>query len=139
MNRILGLDVGDKWIGVAVSDGLNLTAQPLTTIERTSNKKAYEDIEHLIHEYDIHNIVVGLPKNMNNTLGPQAEKVMVFAEKLKNKFRVEITYIDERMTTISAERVLIEGDVRREDRKKYVDKIAATYILQTHLDQRRDI
>lgn len=134
MGKILGLDVGDKWIGVAISDELLMTAQPLVTIERVSNKKTYEEIYEIILENKIDTVVVGLPKNMNNTVGPQAEKVLKFSEKLKNKYKVEIIYIDERMTTLSAERVLIEGNVRRENRKKYVDKIAATYILQTHLD-----
>ncbi|SUB76251.1 Holliday junction resolvase RuvX [Peptoniphilus indolicus] len=134
MGKILGLDVGDKWIGVAISDELLMTAQPLVTIERVSNKKTYEKIYEIVLENKIETVVVGLPKNMNNTVGPQAEKVLKFSEKLKNKYKVEIIYIDERMTTLSAERVLIEGNVRRENRKKYVDKIAATYILQTHLD-----
>ncbi|WP_455257481.1 Holliday junction resolvase RuvX [Peptoniphilus asaccharolyticus] len=134
MGRILGLDVGDKWIGVAVSDDLLMMAQPVCTLERVSNKKTYEEIYEMILEYKVDTVVVGLPKNMNNTIGPQAEKVVKFSEKLKNKYKVEIVYIDERMTTLSAERVLIEGNVRRENRKKYVDKIAATYILQTHLD-----
>lgn len=134
MRKILGLDIGDKWIGVAISDELLMTAQPLVTIERVSNKKTYEEIYEIILENKIETVVVGLPKNMNNTVGPQAEKVLKFSEKLKNKYKVEIIYIDERMTTLSAERVLIEGNVRRENRKKYVDKIAAIYILQTHLD-----
>lgn len=134
MERILGLDVGDKTIGVAVSDPLGYTAQGITTIKRESNKKDYETIENMINEYSINKVVVGLPKNMNNTIGPQGEKVVKFAEKLKNKFKIDLIYIDERMTTMSAERILIEGDVRRENRKKYIDKVAATYILQTYLD-----
>ena len=136
MNRILGLDVGDAWIGVAVSDALLLTAQPLVTIKRECNKIAYEKIHDIMIKYDIEKVVVGLPKNMNNTIGPQSEKVIKFAEKLKNKFSVEIIYVDERMTTLMAEQVLIEGSVRRENRKKYIDKIAATYILQSYLDNR---
>lgn len=134
MNKILGLDIGDKRIGVSISDELLLTAQPLITIERISNKKAYEQIYDILIENNINTVVVGLPKNMNNTEGPQLEKVKKFSEKLKNKFNVNLIYVDERMTTILAEKVLIEGNVRREDRKKYVDKIAATYILQTYLD-----
>lgn len=136
MERILGFDVGDKTIGVAVSDLLQFTAQGLTTIKRTSNKEDYNAIEALINEYDAKKIVVGLPKNMNNTIGPQGEKTIKFAEKIKNKFKVEIIYIDERLTTMSAERVLIEGDVRRENRKKFIDKVAATYILQQYLDSK---
>ncbi|WP_277218658.1 Holliday junction resolvase RuvX [Peptoniphilus vaginalis] len=135
MNKILGLDVGDVWIGVAISDALILTAQPLMTIKRESNKIAYEKIHEIIKENNVKKVVVGLPKNMNNTIGPQSEKVIKFAEKLKNKFKVEIEYVDERMTTLMAEQVLIEGSVRRENRKKYIDKIAATYILQSYLDR----
>ena len=135
MNRILGLDVGDVWIGVAISDALMLTAQPLMTIKRESNKIAYDKIHDIIKENDVEKIVVGLPKNMNNTIGPQSEKVMKFAEKLKNKFNIEIEYVDERMTTLMAQQVLIEGSVRRKKKKKYIDKIAATYILQSYLDR----
>lgn len=137
MERVLGLDVGDKTIGVAVSDPLGFTAQGLTTLIRESNKKDYQAIKELIDEYDAQTLVVGLPKNMNNTIGPQSEKVIKFAEKIKNKFNVEIIYIDERLTTMSAERLLIEGNVRRENRKKYIDKLAASYILQTYLDSQR--
>ncbi|MDD2447188.1 MAG: Holliday junction resolvase RuvX [Tissierellia bacterium] len=136
MERILGLDIGDKYIGVAVSDLLQMTAQGLKTIKRTSNKEDYQEIKNLVDEYNINKIVVGLPKNMNGSLGPQSEKVMKFAEKIKNKFKIEIIYIDERLTTVSAERVLIESDVRRENRKKVIDKIAASYILQIYLDRK---
>jgi len=134
MERILGLDVGDKTIGVAVSDLLQFTAQGVKTIRRESNKQSYEDLKEIIDEYDIKKVVVGLPKNMDGTIGPQSEKVMKFSEKLHNKYDVEIIYIDERLTTVSAERILIEGDVRRENRKKYIDMVAATYILQFYLD-----
>ena len=105
MERILGFDVGDKTIGVAVSDLLQFTAQGITTIKRTSKKDDYNAVEALIKEYDAKKIVVGLPKNMNGTIGPQGEKTIKFAEKIKNKFKVEIIYIDERMTTMSAERI----------------------------------
>ncbi|RVU55386.1 Holliday junction resolvase RuvX [Anaerosphaera multitolerans] len=134
MERVLGLDVGDKWIGVAISDPLGLIAQSLKTIKRDTSKQTLEEIQDIILEYDIRKVVVGLPKNMNNTIGPQGEKVMKFASRLSRKYNVEIIYLDERMTTLSAQRVLIEADVRRENRKKYVDQIAATYILQTYLD-----
>jgi len=138
MERIFGFDVGDKTIGVAVSDLLQLTAQGLTTIKRESKVKDLAAVESLIIEYDIKKIVVGLPLNMNGTIGPQGEKVKKFADKLKNKFKIDIIYIDERLTTVSAERVLIEGNVRRENRKKFIDKVAATYILQSYLDGKRD-
>lgn len=136
MERILGLDIGDKYIGVAVSDLLQFTAQGLTTIIRESKEKDYKAIEDLINEYQIKKVVVGLPKNMNGTMGPQSEKVIKFAEKIKNKFKIELIYIDERLTTVSAERILIESEVRRENRKKVIDKIAASYILQTYLDRK---
>lgn len=135
MNKILSLDIGDRWIGVAISDEMHLIAQPLTCIKRESNKQAYEDIHKIINDEKIEVVVVGLPKNMNNTLGPQSEKVKKFADKLGNKYRVQIVYVDERMTTLLAEQNLIEGSVRREHRKKYVDKIAAAYILRTYLDR----
>lgn len=139
MERILGFDVGDKTIGVAVSDLLHFTAQGLTTIRRESKVKDFAAVEALINEYGAKKVVVGLPKNMNGTIGPQGDKVVKFAEKIKNKFNIDIIYIDERLTTVSAERVLIEGSVRREDRKKYIDKLAATYILQSYLDMKGDV
>ncbi len=136
MERILGLDVGDKYIGVAVSDLLQFTAQGLTTIKRESKEKDFKAIENLLNEYQIKKVVVGLPKNMNGSMGPQSEKVIKFAEKIKNKFNIDLIYIDERLTTVSAERILIESEVRRENRKKVIDKIAASYILQTYLDRK---
>lgn len=134
MERIIGLDIGDKTIGVAMSDLLQMTAQGLTTIRRESKVKDYSALEEIINEHDIKKVVVGLPKNMDGSIGPQGEKTIKFAEKLKNKFKVEIIYQDERLTTVSAERVLIEGDMRRSKRKEVIDKVAATFILQTYLD-----
>lgn len=136
MERIMGLDVGDRTIGVAISDLLQITAQGLTTIRRESNKKDYGALEELIKEYEIKTIVVGLPKNMNGTIGPQGEKTIKFAEKLKNKYKIELIYEDERLTTMAAEKILIEGDMRREKRKTVIDKVAATFILQTYLDRK---
>lgn len=135
MERIMGLDVGDKTIGVAISDLLGITAQGLTTIRRESNKKDYDSLELLLKEYNINKVVVGFPKNMNGTIGPQGEKTIKFAEKLKNKFKVEIIYVDERLTTMAAEKMLIAGNLRREKRKLVIDKVAATYILQIYLDR----
>src|SRR5699024_7418377 len=134
MERILGLDVGDKYIGVAISDLLQLTSQGLTTINRESNVKDIGAIESLIKEHNINRIVVGLTKNMNGSIGPQGKKVQKFAEKIRNKFDIEIIYIDERLTTVLAENLLIEADLSREKRKKVIDKVAASYILQTYLD-----
>ncbi|WP_313756408.1 Holliday junction resolvase RuvX [Tissierella sp.] len=136
MERIMGLDVGDKTIGVAVSDLLQITAQGITTIRRESKEKDYKALEILINEYNIKKVVVGLPKNMNGTLGPQGEKTIKFAEKLKNKYKLEIIYEDERLTTQAAEKMLISGDVRRDKRKTVIDKVAATFILQTYLDRK---
>ena len=136
MERIMGLDVGDKTIGVAISDPLLITAQGLKTIRRKSIKKDIEEIKAIIEEYNISKIVIGFPKNMNNTIGPQGEKVLDFVEKLKRRVDVEIILEDERLSTVSAERLLIEGDVRREKRKKVIDTVAATYILQVYLDRR---
>lgn len=136
MERIMGLDVGDKTIGVAISDLLQMTAQGITTIKRESKEKDYSALEAIIKEYNIKKIVVGLPKNMNGTIGPQGEKTIKFAEKLKNKYKVEIIYEDERLTTMAAEKMLISGDVRRDKRKTVIDKVAATFILQTYLDRK---
>jgi len=135
MERIMGLDVGDRTIGVAISDPLLLTAQGLKTIKRTGDKKDMGEIEHIIRKYNITKIIVGFPKNMNNTVGPQGEKVLNFVDKLKGRFNIEVILEDERLTTIAAERTLIEGDMSRKNRKKVIDKVAATYILQTYLDR----
>ncbi|MBS4540040.1 Holliday junction resolvase RuvX [Clostridium sp. D2Q-11] len=134
MERLLGLDVGDKTIGVAVSDPLGLTAQGVTTIRRIGIKKDIKEMIQIIEEYKVSKLVVGLPKNMNNTLGPQGEKVLKFVDKLKEKIDVEIIYQDERLTTVSAQRTLIQADISRKKRKEVVDKLAAVYILQTYLD-----
>lgn len=136
MERILGLDVGDKTIGVAVSDPLGLIAQGVTTIRRTSIKNDMEELKNIVNQYNVSKVVVGLPKNMNNTIGPQGQKVLNFVEKMKKALNIEIVLEDERLTTVSAERMLIDGDVSREKRKKVIDKVAATYILQTFLDRR---
>lgn len=136
MERILALDIGDKTIGVAISDPLGITAQGLGTILRHGNNKEDVDRLRLIKEkYDVKKIVVGLPINMNNTIGPQAEKTIHFAKLIEKFLGVEIIYQDERLSSISAEKVLIEGNVRREHRKEYIDKIAASVILQTYLDR----
>ena len=136
MERILGLDVGTVRIGVAISDPLGYTAQAITTIIRESKKKDMAAIEAILIEYDVKKVVVGMPKNMNGTIGPSVEMAMQVGEKIKNKFKIELIYVDERLSSVSAERTLIEADVRREDRKKMIDKIAASYILQTYLDMK---
>ncbi|MDO5725525.1 MAG: Holliday junction resolvase RuvX [Tissierellia bacterium] len=134
--RILGLDVGDVRIGVSVSDPIGIMALGVDTINRTSNKYAYEEIENYIKQYNVNKIVVGMPYNMDGSLSEQGEKIKKFATKLGNKTGIDIIYFDERLTSKSAERILIEGDIKRANRKKYIDKIAATIILQTYLDSR---
>ena len=136
MSRWLGLDVGEKRIGVAVSDPLGITAQGIKAIERKCVKKDCMHIFSLYDEYDAQGIVVGLPKNMNNTLGFKAEEIQLFVKELLKRREVPIEWIDERLTTVSAERVLLEADVSRNKRKQVVDKLAATFILQTFLDKR---
>ena len=134
----MGLDLGDKTIGVALSDAFFITAQAYITIKR---KKASLDIEKLIeiiNEKEVNLIIIGLPKNMNNTLGPQAMKVISFVDLLKKSTDIEIKYQDERMTTIQSDQVLMDMNVNLKDRKKYVDKIAASFILQTYLDGRNN-
>lgn len=131
----MGLDVGDKTIGVALSDPLLISAQPIETIKRVKTSIDIDKILKIINQYDVTTIVVGLPKNMNNTIGPQSMKVMSFVDLMKKKIDKEIIYEDERMTTLQSEKVLIDMKVRRENRKKYIDKIAAAFILQTYLDR----
>lgn len=135
--RIMGLDYGSKTVGVAISDALKITAQGIETIERKEENKLRRTlarIEELVKEYEVDTIVLGFPKNMNNTLGERAEKTLELKEMLERRIGIPVILWDERLTTISAERTLIESKVRREDRKKYVDKIAAVFILQGYLD-----
>lgn len=134
----MGLDVGNKTIGVALSDPMFLLANALETIKRKKASVDIERIKELVEENDVNLIVVGLPKNMNNTVGPQAMRVISFVDLLKKQVDVEVVYEDERMTTIQSEAVLMDMEVRRENRKKYIDKIAATFILQTYLDRRKN-
>ena len=135
MKRLLGLDIGNKTIGVSVSNPLGITAQGVTTIIRASKAEDAAALKALIDKYDVEKLIVGLPKNMNNTLGFQAKRTMNYADYLKEALGMEIIYVDERLTTSSAEAVLMQGGVRRENRKKHVDKLAAVLILQTYLDQ----
>ena len=135
--RILGLDFGSKTVGVAVSDPLGLTAQGVEIIARKQENKLRQTlarIEELVAEYKVERIVLGLPKNMNNTLGDRAEKSMEFKETLERRTGLEVVMWDERLSTVSANRVLMETGVRREHRKDYVDEIAAIFILQGYLD-----
>ncbi len=132
--RILGLDIGDRTIGVAVSDPLGITAQGITTIRRKNEEIDIKELKTICDEYNVDTIVSGLPKNMNGTLGPQSEKVLKFCELIKENMDVPIKMWDERLTTVAAHKAMIEGDLSRNKRKKIVDKIAAIYILQGYLD-----
>ena len=135
--RILGLDFGSKTVGGAVSDGLLLTAQGVETIERKDENKLRKTcarIEELIAEYEITEIVLGLPKNMNNTEGERVEKTKAFGEMLERRTGLPVHYWDERLTTVAAEQILMESGVRRENRKAVIDKVAAGLILQGYLD-----
>ena len=132
--RLMGLDIGDRTIGVAVSDPLGWTAQGVTTIRRKSLEYDLEQMEKLVKEYKAEAFVLGFTMNMNGTSGEAVEKIKAMAEQLTEKFGLPIYYQDERLSTVSAHRALIEGDVSRKGRKKVVDKLAAVFILQTYLD-----
>ncbi len=135
--RIMGLDFGSKTVGVAISDPLLITAQGIETITRQKENKLRKTcarIDELIREYEVGRIVLGLPKHMNNDIGEQAEKSIEFGQMLRTRTGLEVVMWDERLTTVAAERTLIENKVKREDRKRYIDKIAAVFILQGYLD-----
>lgn len=132
--RVLGLDIGDKTIGIAISDPLGYTAQGITTILRKSETMDIEELATICRKYSVDTIVSGLPKNMNNSLGPQGEKVIKLCEIIKQNIQIPIIMWDERLTTVAANRAMLEANLSRAKRKKIVDKVAATYILQGYLD-----
>ncbi|GGJ17382.1 Holliday junction resolvase RuvX [Paenibacillus hunanensis] len=134
--KILGLDYGDRRIGVAVSDAFGWTAQGVEVIDRQRNTAVDERIAELIQEHEISEIVVGLPKNMNGSIGPRGQICIEFAEHLRESVHLPVHLWDERLTTMSAERTLIEADVSRKKRKQVVDKMAASLILQNYLDSK---
>ncbi len=137
--RIMGLDFGSKTVGVAVSDSLLLTAQGLEIIRRKEENKLRRTlarIEELIVEYEVEEIVLGLPKNMNATEGQRAALTEEFKDKLERRTGLPVYYWDERLTTVAADKAMMEAGIRREHRKEYVDKIAAALILQGYLDRR---
>ncbi|MWV45454.1 Holliday junction resolvase RuvX [Paenibacillus sp. HJL G12] len=134
--RIMGLDYGDRKIGVAVSDLFGWTAQGLEVVERRRDGSEMQRIADLVREYEVEQIVVGLPKNMNGSIGPRGEICIDFADKLKEMLELPVHLWDERLTTVSAERTLIEADVSRKKRKQVVDKMAASLILQNYLDSK---
>ncbi|MBN2983200.1 Holliday junction resolvase RuvX [Cohnella algarum] len=135
--RIMGLDYGDKRIGVALSDAFGWTAQGAEVIERKKDDDYLVRIRELVRENEVESIVVGLPKNMNGTIGPRGEICMAFAEELRQKLNVPVELWDERLTTVAAERALLEADVSRSKRKQVIDKMAAAILLQNYLDSRR--
>jgi putative Holliday junction resolvase len=132
--RVLGLDVGDRRIGVALSDETGTLASPLSTLERVGPKKDPQAVAALAREHGVEAIVVGLPYNMDGSIGPQAKKVQAFAEALKPLAHVPVHFRDERLTTVEAEQILAERDVSWQRRKRLVDQVAAVLILQEFLD-----
>ncbi|WP_027091230.1 Holliday junction resolvase RuvX [Cohnella thermotolerans] len=135
--RIMGLDYGDKRIGVALSDAFGWTAQGLEVIERKTENGHLERIRELVRDNGVEAVVVGLPKNMNGTIGPRGEICMAFAEELRQTLGLPVHLWDERLTTVSAQRTLLEADVSRRKRKQVVDKMAAAILLQNYLDSRQ--
>ena len=133
--RIMALDVGSRTIGIACSDALLMTAQGIETIRRTSLENDFNRLRELISEYEVHELVVGMPKNMNGTKGERAEKTEEFVEKMKAVIDLPVTFWDERLSTVMAERQLIAADVSRKKRKGVIDKMAAVVILQGYLDR----
>lgn len=137
--RIMGLDFGSKTVGVAISDSLLMTAQGIEIIRRKEENKLRQTlarIEELILEYEVREIVLGCPKNMNGTEGARVELTEEFKDKLERRTGLPVILWDERLTTVAADRTMMEAGIRRENRKEYVDKIAATLILQGYLDRR---
>ncbi|NRD75936.1 Holliday junction resolvase RuvX [Bacillus sp. BRMEA1] len=137
--RILGLDVGSKTVGIALSDELGWTAQGMKTLKINEERRdfGFEEIGQIIKDYQVSEVVVGLPKNMNGTIGPRGEASKQYAEEIERKFSVPAVLWDERLTTMAAERVLLEADVSRKKRKKVIDKMAAVMILQGYLDSKK--
>ncbi|MGD9677240.1 MAG: Holliday junction resolvase RuvX [Vulcanibacillus sp.] len=135
--RIMGLDVGDKTIGVAVSDEFGWTAQGVGVIQRKELDYDLNQLAKIMDEYNVEEILLGLPKNMNGTIGYRAEGIIQLAEIIKDRLKVPVLFMDERLTTVMAERTLIEADVSRRKRKKVIDKMAAILILQGYLDMKR--
>ena len=136
----MGLDYGTKTVGIAVSDALGLTAQGIETIHYVQHKRdeLYQRIGELVSHYEVERFVVGLPKNMNGSIGERGEACQYFAEQLNKRFNLPVELYDERLTTMAAERILIEADVSRKKRKKVIDKAAAVLILQGYLDRNRN-
>jgi putative holliday junction resolvase len=135
--RTMGLDYGDKTIGVALSDPLGLTAQGLEVIRRAKPEQDLQRLKEIIEQYEVEEIVVGLPKNMNASIGSRGELCIAFADNLRDEFKLPVHLWDERLTTVSATRTLLEADVSRKKRKAVVDKMAAGFILQGYMDSNK--
>lgn len=135
--RVLGLDVGDRRIGIALSDSLGLTAQPLTVVERQRMPADVEVVRALVERHAVEQVVVGLPLTLRGTTGPQAEKVTAFADALRRRLAVPVRLIDERLTTVQGERALLATGASRRKRKQVIDQVAAQLILQQFLDAQR--
>lgn len=138
MDRLMGLDVGDRTIGVAVSDLLMITAQGVTTIRRTNIKSDINELKKIIDEYQVTKIVSGLPKMLDGTVGIQGEKVLAFIEKMKQHIDLPVEFEDERFTTTISERMLIDADVKRKKRKEVIDKLAAVQILSGYMQRMKN-
>lgn len=134
MMRILGIDYGQKRIGVAISDPLGITAQGLSTVEYTNIQEIFQKISTMVREKEVEEVVVGLPKHMNNSLGEKAQAVQTFVALLKKHVNIPVTTIDERLSTVRAHKAMLEGNLSRKKRNDRVDMIAAQLILQTYLD-----
>jgi len=134
MIRIIGLDVGEKRIGVSLSDPLGITAQGLTVLVAKDSLEAMKRIKEIINEHEAQQIVVGLPLNMDGSQGPQAKRIIEFCDYLKEEISIPLKLWDERLTTLEVERIMIKADVTRKKRKKNIDKLAAQVILQSYLD-----
>jgi putative Holliday junction resolvase len=135
--RVMGLDVGSRTVGIAVSDPMGWTAQgvEIIRINEDEGEFGFDRLKELVDQYEVNQFVVGLPKNMNNTIGPRAEASMAYGKKIEELYHIPVTYQDERLTTVLAERMLVEqANTSRAKRKKVIDKVAAVMILQNYLD-----
>lgn len=135
--RILGLDLGEKTIGIAVSDPMGWTAQGVAVLRRAGDKQDFAALRELVEEYQVQSFVLGMPRRTDGRYGPEAEKVYSFGSELERRFSLPVEYWDERFSTVQAERILLEGDVSRAKRRQVIDKVAAAVILQAYLDYKR--
>lgn len=135
--RILALDVGTKTIGVAVSDELGIAAHGVTTIKRTELRRDIEALRKIINEYNPSEILVGVPYNIDGTVGKRGQDILKFAEKIKKAFSLPVEFCDESFSTVDAERLLLEADLSRRKRKRVIDKMAAVFILEGYLEKKR--